>query len=119
MNNLSSQITCGSLLQYADDTALICAGSTLSVVHQQLCDDLSHLLSWVNQSKMQLIIEKSIIMWFWPCSLLTVSPPDVVMDSTPLCTVSTQKYLGVIFDNKLDWSARLAAVCKKVSFYLF
>ena len=119
MNNLSSQVTCGSLLQYADDTALICAGSTLSVVHQQLCDDLSRLLSWVNQSKMQLNIEKSSIMWFRPRSLLTVSPPDVVVDSTPLRPVSTQKYLGVIFDDRLDWSAHVAAVCKKVSFYLF
>ena len=41
MNDLSSQINLRSLLQYADDTALICSGFTLNVVHQQLSDDLS------------------------------------------------------------------------------
>ena len=42
----------------ANQTALICSGSTLDVVHQCLSDDLSCLLSWVKQSKMQLNIEK-------------------------------------------------------------
>ena len=49
MNNLSSQVIDGTLLQYADDTVLICSGPTLSVVHQHLSDDLSHLLFWVKQ----------------------------------------------------------------------
>ena len=119
MNDLSSQLFCGCLLQYADDTALICSGPTLNVVHQQLSDDLTRLLSWVKQSKMQLNIEKSSIMWFQPRSLSHVSPPNVVVDGAPLRIVSSQKYLGVIFDNRLDWSAHVAAVCKKVSFYLF
>ena len=88
MNDLSSQITGGTLLQYANDTALICSGSTLDVVHQCLSDDLSCLLSWVKQSKMQLNIEKSSIMWFRNRSLSHISPPDVVIDGAPLHTVS-------------------------------
>jgi len=66
MNNLSSQIVCGSLLQYADNTALMCSGLTLNMhmVHQQLSDDLSHLLSWVKQSKMQLNIENLVLCGF-------------------------------------------------------
>jgi len=68
---------------------------------------------------MKLNIEKSSAIWFQPCSLLHVSPPDVVIDGAPLCTVTTQKYLGVIFDNRLEWSTDVAAVCKKASFYLF
>ena len=101
MNDLSLQMTGGTLLQYADDTALICSGSTLDVVHQCLSDDLSCLLSWVKQSKMQLNIEKSSIMWFQNHSLSHISSPDVVVDGAPLRIVTTQKYLGVIFDNHL------------------
>ena len=115
MNDLSLQMTGGTLLQYADDTALICSGSTLDVVHQCLSDDLSCLLSWVKQSKMRLNIEKSSIMWFQNHSL----SPDVVVDGAPLRIVTTQKYLGVTFDNHLKWSSHVAAVCKKASFYLF
>ena len=52
-------------------------------------------------------------------SLSHISPPDVVVDGAPLRIVTTQKYLGVIFDNHLKWSSHVAAVCKKASFYLF
>ena len=33
--------------------------------------------------------------------------------------VISQKYLGITFDNKLDWSALVSAICEKMSFYLF
>ena len=94
--DLSSRITDGTLLYYADDTALICSGPTLNVVHQYLSDDLSHLLSWVKQSKMRLNIEKS---RFRPHLLSHLLPPDVAIDGAPLHTVTTQKYLGVILDD--------------------
>jgi len=37
----------------------------------------------------------------------------------PLSVVTSQKYLGITFDSKLDWSAHISAICKKMSFYLF
>ena len=47
MNDLSSQLTGGTLLQYADNKSLICSGPTSNAVHQHLSDDVSGLLSWV------------------------------------------------------------------------
>ena len=32
------------------------------------------------------------------------------IDNTPLQAVTTQKYLGVIFDDKLQWSSHMYAV---------
>ena len=42
----------------------------------------------------------------------------VKIDDVPLSTVASQKYLGITFDNKLDWSTHVAAICKTMSFYL-
>ena len=37
----------------------------------------------------------------------------------PLKPVSTQKYLGVVFDDQLRWDSHISTVCKKVSYYLY
>ena len=58
-------------------------------------------------------------MWFQPCALSNTLPPEVKIDDVPLSTVASQKYLGITFDNKLDWSTHVAAICKTMSFFLF
>ena len=75
---------------YADDTALVCSGPTPSIVYQYLMDNLSHILSWIIQSKMQLNTEKSSVMWFRPCFMLNTTLPDVVIDGASLHSVVTQ-----------------------------
>jgi len=55
VNGMSSLIIHGKLLQYADDTALICIGLSID----KLVSRLSHLLLCIKQSKMQLNSEKS------------------------------------------------------------
>ena len=43
----------------------------------------------------------------------------VLVNGSPLQEVETQKYLGIIFDNKLQWGAQLNNVCGKISYYLY
>ena len=109
----------GKLLQYADDTVLICTGPSLEIVRECLSQDLSHLLSWIKQSKMRFNTKKSSVMWFQPRALSNTLPPEVKIDDVPFSTVASQKYLGITFDNKLDWSTHVASICKTMSFYLF
>ena len=70
---------------------------------------------------MQLNTGKSSVMWFRPRSLMNSTPPDIATNGTSLQNVDTQKYLGITFDNQMDWpwSAHISTVCKKMSFYLF
>ena len=44
VNAMLSLVKCGSLLQFADDTTLICSGDTYNEVQQQLEHDLRLLL---------------------------------------------------------------------------
>jgi len=66
MNGMPSQVKHGKLLQYADDTALICSGTSVDDVHKCLTEDLQSLCLWIKQSKMKLNIAKSSVMWFTP-----------------------------------------------------
>ena len=91
----------GSLIQYADDTALLCSGANPRDVHQLLSEDLFCLANshWISQSKMRLNIEKSSVMWFRPRSLINSPLEDIVVNGTCLNTVKTQKYLEITFDD--------------------
>ena len=61
VNAMPSLVKYGILLQFADDTTLICSGDE---VQCQLEYDLGLLFSWLNSSKMKLNIAKSSLMWF-------------------------------------------------------
>ena len=63
MNSLPSQLADGVLLQYADDTTVICSGFTTAAVQTIMCSQLS-IIQWVLESKMRINFRKSSVMWF-------------------------------------------------------
>jgi len=68
---------------------------------------------------MKLNITKSSVMWFTPKNFTIEDIPTVCVGGTALKSVSTQKYLGIVFDKQLSWSSHVSAVCKKTSYYLY
>jgi len=118
-NDMPSQVKHGKLLQYADYTALICSGTSTEEVHRCLSADLQSLSSWITQSKIKLNITKSSVMWFTLKNFTTEAIPTVCVGGTALNSVSTQKYLGIVFDKQLSWSSHVSAECKKTSYYLY
>ena len=116
---MPSQIKHGRLLQYTDDTALLCSGATPGDVHWLLSEDLLCLTHWISWSKIHLNIEKSSVMWFQPRYLVNYPLEDIVVDGTCLNTVKIQKYLGITVDDSLQWAHHTSVICKQLSFYLF
>ena len=114
VNEMPLKVQHGCLLQFADDTCLICAGDTSDIVAKILQDDLTTLSGWVTESKMQLNIKKS---WFG-IKRSVVSLPSIKVNDIPLSSVQKQKYLGITFDTKLNWSYHVANVCRNMSYYL-
>jgi len=89
---MPSQVSHSCLLQFADDTCLICSGDSAGAVSQMLQEDLHVLSQWIMTSKMKLNLKKSSVMWF------SIKPPSddlppVLHDGTPLLSVDKQKYL--------------------------
>ena len=99
---MPSLVECGRLLQFADDTTLICSGDTHDDVQRQLEHDLKLLLFWINSSKMKLINSKSSLMWFKPKRSSCAPHPPVFIDNHQLQEVEEQKNLGIMFDSKLQ-----------------
>ena len=66
VNDMPLQVRHSCLLQFADDTCLICRGQSPTAVSKMLNADLCLLSYWVRNSKMQFNIEKSSVMWFSP-----------------------------------------------------
>ena len=120
VNNMPKQVQHGPLLQFADDTCLICCGSSSESVSKLLSEDLSLLSSWTAQSRMQVNVGKSYIMWFKISRPKSgVSLPPVYLNDSPLSCVVHHKYMGVHFDPQLSWDTHISNVCKRMSYYLY
>ena len=104
MNNMSLQVKHGILVQFADDTCLICCGDNRSSVSQMLCEDLCQLHSWVEESRMSFNVQESNVMWFNIHSQQSFEAPPVLLDSSPLTKVDTHKYLSFVIDTNLQWT---------------
>ena len=102
---LPAQVTNGLLLQYADDTTVICTGATPTDVQDIRCSQLSLIQRWILQSKMNINFKKSCVMWFKAshCSMKTKNPP-ISVGGVVLQVTEKQKYLGLIFDSSMSWS---------------
>ena len=99
MNKLSLQVTDGLLVQYPDDTTLICCGPL--TLQQQLLkmNSLLQLVSnFISDSRMMLNFNKSNIMWFRGNRKKLADYPPIVVDRVILKLVDKQKYLWMIFD---------------------
>ena len=119
MNSLPSQVTDGVLLQYADDTSLVCSGSSPLAAAEVMNQQLQLVYDWVVSNKMQLNFQKSKVMWFSASLKKPVPHPEIVANDTVLEVVDAQLYLGLMFDSKLSWERQVSNVCKKMSYYIY
>ena len=114
VNDMPLVVKHGCLLQFADDTCL--QGESPAIVGAHWNADLCLLSTWIHNSKM---LKKSSVMWFSVRSRNNDAQPQILIDNVPLSQVTKQKYLGVIFDNKLNWSSHVAATCRSMAYYLY
>ena len=114
INDLSSVSSFFMPLLFADDTNLFCTGDNLRDTIQQINEELPKIYSWVNANKLSLNIDKTNFMLFTPrnCSRCT---EDIVINGIRIQEVKETKFLGVIIDNKLNWSSHISYISKKVA----
>ena len=118
VNSLPSQVTNGVLLQYADDTTLVCSGTSPLVAAEVMNQQLQLVYDWIVSNKMQLNFRKSKVMWFSASLKKPVSLPEFLVSDKILEVVDTQLYLGLMFDSRLSWESQVSNVCKKMSYYI-
>jgi len=120
VNDLLSQVSGGILLQYADDTTLICSASDTQETASLMNSHLRVISKWTVDNRMVLNLSKSSVMWFRVSGRCkAVYFPIVFVNNIPLSVVSKQKYLGLMFDDTLSWSHQVSKVCRLMSYYLY
>ena len=120
VNDMPDQVQHGVLLQFADDTCLICCGKSYEETSVLLTEDLTLLSQWIVTNHMQVNVNKSSVMWFYiKQSKRRAPPPSVYLGGLLLQQVDRHKYLGVFFDPQLRWDVHVNNVCKKMSYYLY
>ena len=76
----------------------------------QLC--LNKVEKWADENGFKFSITKTVCMHF--CNYRQLHPnPTLTIYNTQIPVVSKTKFLGVIFDNKLNFKAHINYVCQK------
>ena len=99
---------------FADDTNLFCTGTDLKDMIRQINEEMAKIYAWVNANKLSLNIDKTNFMMFMPKGF-SYCADYIVINQTRIQEVKETKFLGVIIDNKLKWSAHISYISKKIS----
>lgn len=95
---------------YADDIAFFAADNDIYSLYQKLQRYLSMLEVWLQSICMTLNVSKSAILVFPLTDPVSVS---IVYNQEPIPQVESLKYLGIIYDGKLNWSPHIENVASK------
>ena len=77
-------------------------------------EDVSSAADWLAENKLSLNIKKTNSMYFDLSRSKSVLP-KVCIGKEPIKSVKTQKFLGVIFDEKLSWKDHILSVISKLN----
>ena len=97
---------------YADDANIIITGYTYTEIQTKLDIFLTELLSWVNNNGLKLNIKKTKYMIF---SNKAKQELNIKLNGIKIERTSSEKFLGVILDDKISWTVHKSALASKIS----
>ena len=107
---------------YADDTIIIQSCNDTNTLIKSLEDQLLKIDQWLTNNKLTINTSKTKSIFFGSKKRLNSYYADdnkLSYVNTPLETVKSAKYLGVIFDDKLSWKDHTASVKSKAYHNLY
>ena len=116
VNDLPKTINNCSILMYADDTVIFCAGKNTKDIEQKLNDDPAFIDSWLTINSLFLHKDKTESVLFGSNGKLSkVDSFKIRVGDQVLKRVLEFKYLGVVFDENLSWNAHIKYIATKAS----
>ena len=97
---------------FADDTSLFYSHKSAQQATKILNDELAKISNWLAANKLSLNVGKSKLLVFNNKKNIKI---DITLNGQPLQEVDHAKYLGILIDNKLNWSHQINAVKLKIS----
>ena len=111
-NDLSSNLNYLSCIQFADDTTLYYADKNLDVLKCCVEHDLNIILDWFRANSLTLNVEKTNFLLFAPDKRKHAVYLNV--DKVTICPSNKTKFLGVILDDKLEWTEHVKSILTKM-----
>ena len=91
---------------FADNTNLFCTGKNLGDIVNEINVEIDKTYSWVKSYKLSLNVEKANFMLFTH-KYFSRNMDDLLINGNRISEMNETKFLGVIIDNKLNWSPNI------------
>ncbi len=117
VNDMWRAVPGSSIKLFADDTNVFMAGSNLSLLCDNVNNELQKLSEWVYANKLSINYDKTCFSIFRPCvkaQTLESENIRIMIRNVQIKCVSTCKYLGIIIDDQLSWKGHIEYVYKKI-----
>ena len=106
INNVSKKIF---PILFADDTTVLIEGNNLDVIITSLNSELDRINTWLKSNKLSLNVTKTHYMVFHRARR-KVSHNKLFINNSMVTQVSCSKFLGIILDNKLNWTSHISYI---------
>ena len=113
LNDIFYFVNNSDITNYADDTTPYAIDSTIGAILNSLETDTTILIKWFHDNYLNMNADKCHLLISNQSKGIVINIEDEVIE----CSDSV-KLLGITIDNKLDFSAHVSNICKKVSLKL-
>ena len=101
------------LAQYADDIAIWTTDADPKVAEKRINDSLEKIANWTSKWRIKLAPEKSVSMLFSRRPTHRRQNLNLKLFGSDIKRVSSHKFLGAQFDDKLDWKCHVTQMLAK------
>ena len=117
INDIPEISESAKFILYADDANIIITADTIEQASEQIQKLTKNLVQWVNSNGLVFNLKKTKYMIFSQARYIELSEPLIILD-TPIERKSEARFLGVIMDDKLNWSRHIKTVESKMARYV-
>ena len=114
INDFVNCLGYGDAIMFADDTTLDFQGRCLDRLKEEINLDLSSAADWLAENKLSLNVKKTNYILYDLSRSKTILN-NININNENINRVRTQKFLGVIFDEKISWKDHINSVIIKLN----
>ena len=115
MNDFSRSSDLLFSILFADDTSVFIEGTNFTNISQILNTELENVNIWLKANKLTVNIKKTHYMMFHRTRIKLNTNFKILINNNIIDHTNNTKILGVIIDNKMNWSAHIHYIKNKIS----
>jgi hypothetical protein len=116
INDLPDNVKDSLTILFADDTQLTISGPLESILllKNKIEKDLSNVSNWMYNNRLELSDEKALCMYIGSPNILSkLQDLIILMNNKPIKCVDSIRILGIVIDNKLEWTTQTKLINQK------